>query len=319
MGATNRLACYSDPADHYSHRVRLVLAEKGISVQIIDVDANRLPPKLVEVNPYGSVPTLVDRDLALYESTVVMEYLDERYPHPPLMPVYPVARGNSRLLMHRIQRDWCPGRYRARPAQQRGGRTQARKELRESLTGVRRCLARPCFMSEEQSLVDCCLLPILWRLPVMGIELPRQAKPLLDYMERQFAREAFQASLSAVEREMRKFKEPLMNSSRPYLVRALYEWIVDNDCTPHMLVNAEFPAVQVPQGFASDGQIVLNISPSAVRSLHMDNEAVSFEGRFGGVPHSLYVPIGAILGIYARENGQGMVFELESPSMMAMT
>lgn len=103
-----------------------------------------------------------------------------------------------------------------------------------------------------------------------------------------------------------------MNSSRPYLVKALYEWIVDNDCTPHMLVNAEYPQVQVPDGFASDGQIVLNISPSAVRSLHMDNQAVSFEGRFGGVPHSLYVPTGAILGIYARENGQGMVFELES-------
>ncbi|NER63916.1 ClpXP protease specificity-enhancing factor [Pseudomonas sp. MAFF212427] len=104
-----------------------------------------------------------------------------------------------------------------------------------------------------------------------------------------------------------------MNSSRPYLVRALYEWIVDNDCTPHMLVNAEYPAVQVPQGFASDGQIVLNVSPSAVRHLHMDNEAVSFEGRFGGVAHTLYVPAGAILGIYARENGQGMVFELEPP------
>jgi stringent starvation protein B len=79
-----------------------------------------------------------------------------------------------------------------------------------------------------------------------------------------------------------------------------------------MLVNSEFPAVQVPQGFASDGQIVLNVSPSAVRHLHMDNEAVSFEGRFGGVPHTLFVPIGAILGIYARENGQGMVFDLES-------
>ncbi|MEX5623895.1 glutathione S-transferase N-terminal domain-containing protein, partial [Pseudomonas syringae] len=90
MGATNRLACYSDPADHYSHRVRLVLAEKGVSVQVIDVDPSRLPARLAEVNPYGSVPTLVDRDLALYESTVVMEYLEERYPHPPLMPVYPV-------------------------------------------------------------------------------------------------------------------------------------------------------------------------------------------------------------------------------------
>ncbi|MGH8381829.1 ClpXP protease specificity-enhancing factor [Pseudomonas sp.] len=104
-----------------------------------------------------------------------------------------------------------------------------------------------------------------------------------------------------------------MNSSRPYLVRALYEWIVDNDCTPHMLVNAEYPAVQVPLGFASDGQIVLNISPSAVRHLHMDNDAVSFEGRFGGVAHTLFVPAGAILGIYARENGQGMVFEFEPP------
>lgn len=105
-----------------------------------------------------------------------------------------------------------------------------------------------------------------------------------------------------------------MNSSRPYLIRALYEWIVDNDCTPHVLVNAEYPSVQVPQGFANDGQIVLNVSPTAVRHLHMDNEAVSFEGRFGGVPHTLYVPVGAILGIYARENGQGMVFDLE-PSL----
>ena len=104
-----------------------------------------------------------------------------------------------------------------------------------------------------------------------------------------------------------------MNSSRPYLVRALYEWIVDNDCTPHLLVNAEFTGVQVPPGFASDGQIVLNVSPGAVRHLHMDNEAVSFEGRFGGVAHSLYVPAAAVLAIYARENGQGMVFDLEPP------
>lgn len=207
MGVPNRLACYSDPADHYSHRVRLVLAEKGVSAQIIDVDVGRVPPKLIEVNPYGSVPTLVDRDLALYESTVVMEYLDERYPHPALMPVYPVARGNSRLLMHRIQRDWCVlVDAILDPRSKDSARTQARKELRESLTGVSPLFAEmACFMSEEQSLVDCCLLPILWRLPVMGIELPRQAKPLLDYMERQFAREAFQASLSAAERDMRKF------------------------------------------------------------------------------------------------------------------
>nr|GFC76926.1 glutathione S-transferase zeta class [Tanacetum cinerariifolium] len=141
-------------------------AEKGVSAEIIDVVEGRHPAKLIEVNPYGSVPTLVDRDLALFESTVVMEYLDERYPHPPLLP--------------------------------------ARKELRESLTGVSPLFAeKPFFLSDEQSLVDCCLLPILWRLPILGIELPRPAKPLLDYMERQFAREAFQASLSAAERDMR--------------------------------------------------------------------------------------------------------------------
>lgn len=102
-----------------------------------------------------------------------------------------------------------------------------------------------------------------------------------------------------------------MTSSRPYLIRALYEWIVDNDCTPHLLVNTEHSGVRVPEGFASDGQIVLNVAPSAVRHLEMDNQAVSFEGRFGGVPHSLRVPAAAVMAIYARENGQGMVFEAE--------
>lgn len=205
MGVTNRLACYSDPADHYSHRIRIVLAEKGVSVEIIDVVADRLPAQLLEVNSYGSLPTLVDRDLALYEPTVVMEYLDERYPHPPLMPVYPVARANTRLLAHRIQRDWCAlVDLILDPRSKESERVQARKELRESLTGASVLFAeKPFFLSDEQSLVDCCLLPILWRLPILGIELPRHAKPLLDYMERQFAREAFQASLSAAEREMR--------------------------------------------------------------------------------------------------------------------
>jgi len=205
MGVTKRMAGHSDPADHYSHRVRIVLAEKGVSAEIIYVEAGRQPPKLIEVNPYGSLPTLVDRDLALWESTVVMEYLDERYPHPPLLPVYPVARANSRLLMHRIQRDWCGLVDQILdPRTKEPARVVARKGLRESLTGVSPLfIDKPFFLSEEQSLVDCCLLPILWRLPVLGIELPRPAKPLLDYMERQFAREAFQASLSGVERDMR--------------------------------------------------------------------------------------------------------------------
>ena len=148
MGVTNRLACYSDPADHYSHRVRIVLAEKGVSAEIIYVEAGRQPPKLIEVNPYGSLPTLVDRDLALWESTVVMEYLDERYPHPPLLPVYPVARANSRLLIHRIQRDWCGLVDLILDSRTKeAARAVARKELRESLTGVSPLFADKPFSS----------------------------------------------------------------------------------------------------------------------------------------------------------------------------
>lgn len=102
-----------------------------------------------------------------------------------------------------------------------------------------------------------------------------------------------------------------MKSSRPYLIRALYEWIVDNDCTPHILVASEYPNTKVPAGYARDGQIVLNVSPNAVRYLEMDNDAVSFEGRFGGTPQRLYIPIAAVLAIYARENSQGMFFDAD--------
>ena len=107
-----------------------------------------------------------------------------------------------------------------------------------------------------------------------------------------------------------------MNSSRPYLIRALYEWIVENDCTPHLLVDADYPGARVPPGYAKDGQVVLNVSPSAVRHLHMDNDAVSFEGRFGGVPQSLFIPAAAVLAVYARENGQGMAFPAPAPAVL---
>lgn len=100
-----------------------------------------------------------------------------------------------------------------------------------------------------------------------------------------------------------------MTPSRPYIIRAIYEWIVDNDCTPHLLVDADRQGVIVPPNYVTDGQIVLNISPTAVVSLQMGNDAVSFNGRFGGQPIDIFVPVPAILGIYARENGQGMIFD----------
>lgn len=106
----------------------------------------------------------------------------------------------------------------------------------------------------------------------------------------------------------------VMSPSRPYLIRALYEWILDNNCTPYLLVNAGFPGTRVPEGFVEDDQIVLNLSPSAIRQLEMDNDAISFDGRFGGVAQQVWIPALAVMAIYARENGQGMVFEIDPVS-----
>ena len=197
---------YSDGNDHYSQRVRLVLAEKGVAVEIVDVEKGNMPEDLAELNPYNSLPTLVDRDLVLYESSVIMEYLDERFPHPPLLPVYPVARAQSRLFIYRIQRDWCG--YVDTIVAGRSKDTvidRARKELRESLIAIAPIFGEKAFfMSEEFTLVDCCLGPILWRLPVLGIELPpKHGKPIHNYMDNLFSRESFQASLSEAELDMR--------------------------------------------------------------------------------------------------------------------
>lgn len=205
MAVPNKLGCYSDPVCHYSHRIRLVLAEKAVVAEVIDVAAGDCPEYLAEVNPYASVPTLVDRDLALYDTRIIMEYLDERYPHPPLLPVYPVARANTRMLAERVQRDWCNKADIILNAKSKETeRNKSRKELRESLMGVAPIfLEKPYFMSEELTIIDCCLLPLLWRLPILGVELSSAAQPLLNYMERNFAREAFQSSLSEAERLMR--------------------------------------------------------------------------------------------------------------------
>lgn len=210
MGVVTRrssMTFFSNPRDHYSHRVRIVLAEKGVTVDIVDVEGNDKPEDLAHYNPYNEVPTLVDRDLSLYQSSVIMEYLDERFPHPPLLPVYPVARATSRQLIHRIERDWCVHV----DAILRGEEKEAvlnkhRKELRESLIAVAPVfLDKPFFMNEEFTLVDCTLAPILWRLPLLGLDLPaKQCKAIFDYAARMFERDGFLASLSDQEREIRQ-------------------------------------------------------------------------------------------------------------------
>lgn len=197
------MTLFSGDADVYSHRVRIVLAEKGINVDIVPVDEANLPEDLIDLNPYNTVPTLVDRELVLYDSQVIMEYLDERFPHPPLMPVDPVSRANNRLMLHRIEEDL----YSQLNIILSGGEkaaAKAKKEIRDNLVMASPIFEqKPYFLSDEFSLVDCALAPLLWRLPALNITLPKQAAPLLSYAERIFARESFQASLSETEREMR--------------------------------------------------------------------------------------------------------------------
>ena len=196
------MTLYSDPENPYCHRVRLVLAEKNITYEVVDIDPLNMPEELMELNPYGTLPTLVDRDLKLYESRIIMEYLDERFPHPPLLPVDPVSRSNSRLLLFRVERDW----YRLMDVILTGKKevAKARKELRESLITTAPVFgAKPFFMSDEFTLVDCAIAPLLWRLPVLGVEIPASAKGIHNYAKHLFERQSFNQSLSEAEREMR--------------------------------------------------------------------------------------------------------------------
>lgn len=200
------MTLFSDNTSHYSHRVRIVLAEKGVTVDLVESEAGNVPAELADFNPYNTMPTLVDRDLSLYESKVMMEYLDERFPHPPLLPVYPVARAESRQLMFRIERDWCSLVDAIQNSRSDNVVQKSSKELRESLLAIAPIFnEKPFFMSEEFTLVDCCIAPILWRLPVLGVDIrpSKQSKPLLNYMESLFKREAFAESLTVQEREMR--------------------------------------------------------------------------------------------------------------------
>ncbi len=194
------MTLFTGETDIESHRVRIVLAEKGINVELHYVDADNLPEDLIDVNPYNTVPTLIDRDLVLFTAPVIMEYLDERFPHPPLMPVDPVSRARCRLMLYRIQRDWYNLVDRVA-----AGDDKAKTELRDGLTLVAPVFQqKPFFMSDEITLMDCTLAPLLWRLSSYGIELPVQAKGVFDYAERIFARETFQASLSELEKELRQ-------------------------------------------------------------------------------------------------------------------
>lgn len=195
---------FSSPTCPESHRVRFVLAEKDVLFNLVSVpNLRKLPEDLLTVNPRGEVPTLADRDLVLYESRIISEYLDERFPHPPLMPVEPMPRAKLRLALHHVEEHWYPRLKRVLGSRQETS-DKARKELRENILAHAEMFKfNRFFMSDEFSLVDCAVAPLLWRLSSIGIELPPKAtRVLAGYLERVFSRPGFIRSLSREERNL---------------------------------------------------------------------------------------------------------------------
>jgi RNA polymerase-associated protein len=200
------LTLYTTTDDVQCHRARLVLAAKGVSYERVLVDPAHPPEDLIDLNSYASTPTLVDRDLTLFDTSVVCEYLDERYPHPPLMPIDPQARARLRVAAVSIEKDWLTEvdiiRGGGRPAD------AARKRLREHLLStVPLFKAAKFFLNSEMSLADCLVAPVIWRLPWLGVELGKAGKPVIDYGERLFHSQGFARSMTDQEKAMRQTHE----------------------------------------------------------------------------------------------------------------
>lgn len=192
------ITLYTEPRDPETHWIRIILEEKGIQANLIAVDRTQPPPELHQVNPYAILPTLIDKrgDLVLYKTHIIAEYLDERFPHPPLLPVYPISRAKNRQMIYRIEQDWYPLLRRI----ETGKQSEAQKLLRESLEGLSPLFSiRPYFLSDEFTLVDCCISPLLWRLSQLSTPISMSTPAIDRYQERIFTRPAFKASLSEID------------------------------------------------------------------------------------------------------------------------
>lgn len=203
LRARTVLTLFSGKDDIDSHRVRVVLAAKGVTHDLVVVDMQKPPEDLVDLNPYQTVPTLVDRDLSLYDVNVIVEYLDERYPHPPLLPVDPLGRARVRLGVKRIEKDWL-SLIDAIQGSSKAAAEAARKTLRDGLVASLPVFkASKFFLNTEMSIADVALAPLVWRLNMLGVALPREAHCVIEYGERIFRNPAYHKSMTESERSMR--------------------------------------------------------------------------------------------------------------------
>ena len=194
---------YSGTTCPYSHRCRIVLYEKGMDFEVIDIDLMSRAEDIAAINPYNKVPVLIERDLILYEANIINEYIDERFPHPQLMPPDPVMRGRARLFLHRFEQEL----YSQVDAIEQGGKNadKARAVIRDNLTQLAQILTKQKFLlGDEFSMLDVAIAPLLWRLEHYGIQMGKDAAPLMKYAERLFSRQGFIDALTPSERAMRK-------------------------------------------------------------------------------------------------------------------
>jgi len=198
------MTLYSGTTCPFSQRCRNVLYEKGMDFQIVDVDLHNKPEDLAVMNPYNQVPVLVERDLILYESNIINEYIDDRFPHPQLMPADPVMRARARLFLYRFEHEMFSHVESLEKGNQRTA-DKSRAAIRDNLAQIAPVFAKQKYMlGDEFSMLDVAIVPLLWRLDYYGIQLAKQAAPLMKYAERLFSRPAFIDSLTASEKVMRK-------------------------------------------------------------------------------------------------------------------
>ncbi len=198
------MTLYSGTTCPFSQRCRNVLYEKGMDFQIVDVDLHNKPEDLAVMNPYNQVPVLVERDLILYESNIINEYIDDRFPHPQLMPADPVMRARARLFLFRFEHEMFSHVETLESGNQRNA-DKSRAAIRDSLSQIAGVFSKQKYMlGDEFSMLDVAIVPLLWRLDYYDIQLPKQAAPLMKYAERLFSRPAFIDSLTASEKVMRK-------------------------------------------------------------------------------------------------------------------
>ena len=194
---------YSGATDPFSHRCRIVLYEKGMDFEVIDVDLFNKPEDMAVINPYNRVPVLVDRDLVLYESNIINEYIDERFPHPQLMPPDPIMRARARQLLHTFEHEM----FVHVPTLEANdkGLDKARSAVRDHLIELAPVFAKQKYMlGDEFSMLDVAVAPLLWRLAHYGIDLPKAAAALAKYGERIFSRQGFIDALTPAEKIMRR-------------------------------------------------------------------------------------------------------------------